>query len=314
MDELIAALDPYADRRLALRSARQPQPQHHAAPRPHRAPRRPSRSPPSAPTTQRSADYVAPSVAPSASAPPPGKPGHEDDGASPPVPPPRSPRKARRVEVVEAPPLPPARGFLFAVAAVALVVGALGTWRALRVFEPVPLASASGGAASAVVAAPTATAVTDLPDPRTTSPEALAAYRSGLAELRFGGTRDALERATALDPSLAAAHLQCAVDASEYDLDDTARAHLRKAVGAARPARRARPAPPRRRSSRVLLRQPADWAEAGRRLAARRRALPPATRSSGTSAAPSPRRRAAPRRARSTSSAPSRSTLATARR
>jgi serine/threonine-protein kinase len=76
-----------------------------------------------------------------------------------------------------------------------------------------------------------------------------------------------MERATAIDPSLAAAHLQAAVDATEYELDDAGRAHLRRAMEL-RAQLRERDQLLLDAIEPVLLRQPADWAEAGRRLVA----------------------------------------------
>jgi len=186
----------------------------------------------------------------------------------------RSPRpsKAPRVEVVDAPtpepspaaevePLRP-RGLLVAAAVIVAAAVAFVGWRGLKAKAgPTPTASA------AAIAAPTATTVTDLPDPRSPSPDALAAYRAGLAELRFGGTRDAFERATALDPSLAAAHLMFAVDAMESDITDVARGHLRKAEEL-RAALTERDQLLLDAVTPALLKQPANWAEASRRLAA----------------------------------------------
>jgi serine/threonine-protein kinase len=183
----------------------------------------------------------------------------------------RTPR-APRIDVVEAPPptrpsgeepLRP-RGLLAAALVIVAAALALMTWRSNR-GRTGPEAPAGSGAA-VTTAAPTATPVTALPDPRSPSPDALAAYRAGLAEVRFGGSRDAFERATALDPGLAAAHLMYAVDAIESEFTDASRSHLRKAaelranlterdqllLDAVEP---------------VLLRQPASWTEASKRLA-----------------------------------------------
>ena len=186
------------------------------------------------------------------------------------------PPRAPKIDVVEAPPAPPMtpalldarpgeamrpRGLLFGVLAIVAAAGVFVGLRRARNPDPAP-----APAISAPIAAPTATTVTDLPDPRSPSPDAVAAYRAGLAELRFGGSRDVFERATALDPTLAAAHLMYAADAVESDFTDGARAHLRRAselradltprdqllLDALEP---------------ILLRQPASWVEASKRIA-----------------------------------------------
>jgi serine/threonine-protein kinase len=70
--------------------------------------------------------------------------------------------------------------------------------------------------ATAPPTAPTtaATAITELPPPVSSSPEALAAYRDGLQSLRDASwalAHSAFERAIKLDPSFAAAHLRLAI-------------------------------------------------------------------------------------------------------
>jgi serine/threonine-protein kinase len=249
MDEVIQALEPFTDVPVysgpmssggRLTIPRTPMP------------------PPPENITQRSADHAASSPSPATSS--------------------KAPPKKPVVQVVDDPVTQPeaaaaspsepprARGLVGVVAAISLLAGAVGTWRTLRGGTgPPPAVSAS---ASAPAPAPTAapTAVTELPVPRSASPEAIAAYRAGLAELRYGGTREAFERAATLDPSLAVAHLQYAVDATESEFADPARVHLRKAqelraqlserdqllLDALEP---------------VLLRQPANWGEASARLA-----------------------------------------------
>ncbi len=243
MDALVAALEPYADP--ASRS--DPRSIRHRSLTPRAVPS--TRSPVVVAAenhkTQRSADYAALKAAAGSTSPPKATP-------------------SPRVQVVSAPPEPlRARGLAVGVGVIALGLGSLVAWRASRVREaapsPVPTASAAPSA-------PSATAVTDLPDPRTSSPEALASYRAGLSALRFGGARDAMARAAALDPSLAAAHLQCAVDAAESDVDDEGRAHMRQAT-ALRDQLSPRDQLLLDAIEPVLLRQPADWPEAGRRLA-----------------------------------------------
>lgn len=190
---------------------------------------------------------------------------------------PRSPR-APKIEIVDAPPTAPSaeaeplrpRGLLLAMLAIVaagLVFVGLRSWRA-RNHPPAPAPSGS-----AAPPAPTAIAVTDLPDPKSPSPDAIAAYRAGLAELRFGGTRAAFERATALDPSLAAAHLMFALDAMEGELTDAARGHLRKAAEL-RASLGERDQMLLDAVEPVLLRQPADWAEGSKRMAAATQRFP----------------------------------------
>jgi eukaryotic-like serine/threonine-protein kinase len=246
MDALITALEPHAE--TASRS--DPRSIRHRSLTPRAVPA--VRSAPPATTgghiTQRSADDAA--LRREAGLPP--------RGASKTSAPPR-------VAVVEAGPEPlRAKGLAVAVGVIALCLGGAIAVRAARgraaVDHPPP------PPASATAPPSAATALTDLPDPHTSSPEALVAYRAGLAELRFGGVRDAMVRAAALDPSLAAAHLQCAVDAAESDLDDDARAHLRRARDL-RAQLTDRDQALLEAIEPVLLRQPASYGEAEIRLA-----------------------------------------------
>ncbi|MFT3768653.1 MAG: hypothetical protein QM820_24670 [Minicystis sp.] len=172
------------------------------------------------------------------------------------------------------PPAPPddepmrARGLFFAAAAIiaaALIFVGFRHMRAKAAETGGAVGVASGSAAP--VAAPKATPVTDLPDPKSPSPDAVAAYRAGLAEVRFGGSRDAFERATVLDPSLAAAHLMYALDAIEGEFTDVARSHLRKAAEH-RASLTERDQLLLDAVEPVLLRQPASWTESSKRLAA----------------------------------------------
>jgi serine/threonine-protein kinase len=79
---------------------------------------------------------------------------------------------------------------------------------------------------------PTPTAITDVPLPASTKPEALAAYRSALQKLRDGAIPDDdFARAIELDPGLAAAQLRYALLTYEY-LTPEAREHLARAVAA----------------------------------------------------------------------------------
>lgn len=110
--------------------------------------------------------------------------------------------------------------------------------------------------------------VVDLPDPSSSSPEAIAAYRAGLQDLRSDGwARRHFDRAIALDPAFPAAHLQLAVMGSVNVLDDATREHFRKAEegrGALSPRDQAlldgiEP---------LVRRQPIDQPESSRRLRA----------------------------------------------
>ena len=258
MDEVMAALDVFATPLSSGGRSTVPRPTLGAPPSSPRGAASAPRSPDAAADdpqdgvlrTQRSAD-------PRLGSPPPGSPSSKA-------------RKAPEVEVVDAPPsredVEPlrARGLILAVAVIALAAGGFVAWRNGRAKASAPPPPAS--AVSSASAAPVPTAVTDLPAPRSPSPEALAAYQTGLQELRFGGTREPFEKATALDPGLAAAHLQFAVDATETDFTDLARAHLRKA-GELRAALSERDRALLEGVEPILLRQPADWAEASRRLA-----------------------------------------------
>ncbi len=77
--------------------------------------------------------------------------------------------------------------------------------------------------AAAPKASNSARAVTDFPLPASASPDALAAYRSGLQAIRdgsFGAAVEAFGHATALDPGLAAAQLRRAVGDSLFMTDE----------------------------------------------------------------------------------------------
>ena len=109
--------------------------------------------------------------------------------------------------------------------------------------------------------------ITDRPTPKSKSPEAVAAYRKGLEGMRAGSAETrGLARAIELDPDFAAAHVQLATIAMGH-ATEPAREHFRQAS-----ARRADLEP---RDLAILdaieplvQRQPADWAETNRRLAA----------------------------------------------
>jgi eukaryotic-like serine/threonine-protein kinase len=79
------------------------------------------------------------------------------------------------------------------------------------------------------MAAPMATAITDLPLPESKSPEAVGAYGAGLQAFRdanWGLAREDWRRAIALDPSLAVAHLRLALGLDRIEC----RAELERAV------------------------------------------------------------------------------------
>jgi serine/threonine-protein kinase len=82
-------------------------------------------------------------------------------------------------------------------------------------------------------AAPVPTAVTDLPLPRSSSPEALLAYREGMQAIRdaaWDTAMAAFDRARKADPSLAAAHMRFALIAMDHSERIAAREAFRKAL------------------------------------------------------------------------------------
>jgi serine/threonine-protein kinase len=122
-------------------------------------------------------------------------------------------------------------------------------------------------ARSGALLRPASITLASLPMPASSSKEALAAYRAGLAAYHAGGDwTTGFERALELDPRLAAAHVHLAT-MGMFGCDEPVREHFRKAeemraslddrdraiLDAVEP---------------VVLRQPSDWAEAKRRLAA----------------------------------------------
>jgi serine/threonine-protein kinase len=136
---------------------------------------------------------------------------------------------------VPAPPpiAPPAKGSLprgriLLGAALGVAIGGAAAVAAVGAHRsPPPIPSAATAAPATVVRA-----ITDLPSPRSTSPEALDAYHAALRALRSGVNARGgaeLERAVKLDPALAAAHLQLVVLALDNRLDDATRQHFRAA-------------------------------------------------------------------------------------
>jgi eukaryotic-like serine/threonine-protein kinase len=109
--------------------------------------------------------------------------------------------------------------------------------------------------------------IADLPAPASSSSAAVAAYKNGLRERRLGNIHTpAFAAALSLDPSLGAAHLQIA-SLALYSVGEVNREHFRKAVELSASLS------PRDQAlldaiEPIVRRQPADWAEAGRRMAA----------------------------------------------
>jgi serine/threonine protein kinase/tetratricopeptide (TPR) repeat protein len=120
-------------------------------------------------------------------------------------------------------------GLVVALAAAVLVLVGLRSWPAAT---PGTAAVASG-AASVSAAVPRPTAITDLPQPLSSDPRALAAYMGALQSFRdanwdHGTTR--LQEAVALDPEFAAAHLRLAI--SQFgDLPGARQSHTRAVQG-----------------------------------------------------------------------------------
>ncbi|MFO0756474.1 MAG: serine/threonine-protein kinase [Byssovorax sp.] len=105
----------------------------------------------------------------------------------------------------------------------ALALGVLGIGALVRfgtAGEPVaPIAVPAPSAP----APPAPIVITDLPPPRSASPEARAAYKLALQSLRdanWGQARAGLQEALRHDPSLAAAHLRLAMTTDFYDLPE----------------------------------------------------------------------------------------------
>jgi len=139
----------------------------------------------------------------------------------PPAPPRQAPSTAPNMALPGSSPRRPravGRPVLVAVA-MASVVLAVGLWLWADRRERVD----SGAIAAPVSKSPAPHAMTDFPLPKSSSAEALAAYKTGLQQLRDASETPALDsfaRAVALDPALAAAHLRRAIVASLFSGDD----------------------------------------------------------------------------------------------
>ena len=124
-----------------------------------------------------------------------------------------TPRPSRRTPVSP----PPRHGLLFG--ATALVAVAAATALAFRGTAPAPMKVPT----TASLVAPAPIAVTDLPPPPSSNADALAAYRAAMQAFRDGNfniTRESLNRAVTLDPSLAAGHLRLAIFNSLVESDE----------------------------------------------------------------------------------------------
>jgi serine/threonine-protein kinase len=109
--------------------------------------------------------------------------------------------------------------------------------------------------------------MTALPAPRSTNAAAVDAYRAGLGAFRAGGDWDTgFLHAIELDPGLGAAHVQVAA-LGMFESREGTREHFRKA-DALRASLSERDRALLDAVEPVVRRQPSDWAEAKRRLAA----------------------------------------------
>lgn len=146
------------------------------------------------------------------------------------------------------------------------VASAMVARRALPARDSAP-ARAPAVATASAAAGPVPTAITELPVPAGRSAEALAAYRRGLGEVRSGEECCGnFERACKLDPDFAEAHVQLAAMALFHERE-LGREHFQQA-DARRAALGDRDRELLDAVEPILRRQPADWAESNRRLAA----------------------------------------------
>jgi serine/threonine-protein kinase len=133
--------------------------------------------------------------------------------------------------VAAAPPRPSRVGAIAALAFVALVVSSVVVWMRSKQSPAAQALSASGSSSPAVA---TAIAVTDLPMPKSSSLEAIAAYRAGMQATRDGDTLAVytnFKRASELDPTMAMAFARYADMAMAMNRFPEARAaHERAAL------------------------------------------------------------------------------------
>lgn len=132
-----------------------------------------------------------------------------------------------------------------------------------------PTATNSPVVMNSAMAAPTATAITDLPIPASTNATATAEFRQGMQNIRdarWGAAAAAFHHARTADPGMAAAHLRYAL--LQYPTDAVkAREAYRKALGL-RASMTERDQEFLQAHEPVILREPADLVEATRRMAA----------------------------------------------
>lgn len=130
-------------------------------------------------------------------------------------------------------------------------------------------APGEGGRGETPSPSPKTTAVTDVPRPENVKPEALAAFLEGLQSLRDGAGQAAtqsFERAVSIDDSLASAHLRLSYSKLQMDVS-AARGHYRKAVEL-RGLLSERDHGLLEAIDPLVMRDPADFNEAARRLGA----------------------------------------------
>ncbi|HEY8039255.1 MAG TPA: protein kinase [Polyangiaceae bacterium] len=136
---------------------------------------------------------------------------------APPMSPQPQPFTTRTEEATTLPTHKPPPRTLLRTAALAIVALAAGAGIAAysgRVERPGPVTSSNAASSASVAQAATQpTALTDLPPPRSSVPEALAAFRSYQQSFRdadWNAAENALDSAVAHDPGFAAAHLRLA--------------------------------------------------------------------------------------------------------
>ena len=165
-------------------------------------------------------------------------------------------------------PQPRSRVYLGAAAAVLAVgVVALAASRTPSPGHPPPEPATSASVSVGATAAVVPTAITALPLPASTSAEAVESYREGIVGFHCGETRgNPFERAAELDPGMGAAHLRVASGAMSGTMPNQ-REHFRKAEEL-RASLTERDRGLLDAVEPMVRRQPADWAEANRRIRA----------------------------------------------